>query len=328
MQKRVLIYAITLICGTNAFLGYTTAPHTREVKNIGITPQNSIHQSSLERPNTVLFSTSSQVNEKVSVTSTLISNLAVVALKLRLAKQSSVTCDVKASSSKILLNGTVGPVSVKGRGWSSPLGLTCRAIDASVDTCMLDMNSVIKNRKLILIEPALGDAMVALNAADFGSFITHPLFAAEAPSLGDDRDGGLFEFLREGTEILVHEDQRNGGEVIFYGNCLGEKWRCSLQRGSKQSAHIQVMNASPSPTLVNGAMEAASKDVADMLLTFFNNLIFELDGTYLKFRDLMVRKPSKIRPNGGGAQARASEPTVMIALGIKVRKFPSPGLPF
>lgn len=42
----------------------------------------------------------------------------------------------------------------------------------------------------------------------------------------------------------------------------------------------------------------------------------------------MVRKPSKIRPNGGGAQARASEPTVMIALGIKVRKFPSPGLPF
>merc|ERR1719491_982295 len=116
-------------------------------------------------------------------TSSLISNLAVIALKSRLAQNSGIECEVNASSPDIIFNGTIGPVSVKGRGWGSPLGLTCRAIEANVDQCTLDMNSVIKNRKLLLIEPAIGKAMIALDATDFGNFITHPLFYAQSPSL-------------------------------------------------------------------------------------------------------------------------------------------------
>lgn len=88
-----------------------------------------------------------------SVTSGLISQLAVIALKLRLKGQTHVACDVNASSSKVLLQGKVGPVTVKGRGWQSRLGLTCRAIEATVNTCQLDMSRVISNQKLVLTTP-------------------------------------------------------------------------------------------------------------------------------------------------------------------------------
>ena len=88
------------------------------------------------------------------VTSSLISNLAVVALKLRLKDQSHVSCDVTASSSRIFSSGQVGPVTVRGRSWQSPLGLlTCRAIEATVETCHLDMSRILSQQKLVLTTP-------------------------------------------------------------------------------------------------------------------------------------------------------------------------------
>ena len=88
-----------------------------------------------------------------SVTSSLVSQLAVVALKLRLQDQSGVKCDVTASSSDLLLKGKVGPVTVKGRGWQSRLGLTCRAIEATVDSCDLDIGRIFNSQKLVLTTP-------------------------------------------------------------------------------------------------------------------------------------------------------------------------------
>ena len=87
------------------------------------------------------------------VTSGLISQLAVVALKLRLKDQNHVSCDVTANSSNLLLRGQVGPVTVKGRGWQSRLGLTCRAIEATVDNCSLDLSRILSSRKLVLTTP-------------------------------------------------------------------------------------------------------------------------------------------------------------------------------
>lgn len=87
------------------------------------------------------------------VTSGLISQLAVAALKLRLRGQDHVSCDVIASSSDVLLRGQVGPVTVKGRGWQSRLGLTCRAIEATVDRCDLDVGRILSHRKLLLTTP-------------------------------------------------------------------------------------------------------------------------------------------------------------------------------
>jgi hypothetical protein len=98
------------------------------------------------------YASSSQTSSG-GVTSGLISSLAVVALKLRLQDQTHVSCDVTASSSNVLLRGQVGPVTVKGRGWQSRLGLSCRAIEATVDACDLDMGRIIANRKLVLTTP-------------------------------------------------------------------------------------------------------------------------------------------------------------------------------
>lgn len=88
-----------------------------------------------------------------SVTSGLISQLAVAALKLRLKSQTQVSCYVSASSSNLIMRGQVGPVTVKGRGWGSSLGLTCRVIEATVNQCELDMGRVLANRKLVLTVP-------------------------------------------------------------------------------------------------------------------------------------------------------------------------------
>lgn len=49
----------------------------------------------------------------------------------------------------------MGPVTVKGRGWRSSLGLTCRAIEATVDECQLDMGRVLANQKLVLTTPGM-----------------------------------------------------------------------------------------------------------------------------------------------------------------------------
>jgi len=90
--------------------------------------------------------------QSFDLSSGLISSLAVVALKARLAAQSSVECDVTAQS-KGLIQGRVGPVTVKGRGWQSGLGLTCRAIEATVEVCELDKFRVVKDRKIVLQTP-------------------------------------------------------------------------------------------------------------------------------------------------------------------------------
>lgn len=86
------------------------------------------------------------------MTSNLISQLACVALKRRLKEQTHVSCDLTADANQVL-QGRVGPVTVKGRGWQSPLGLTCNAIEATVNECKLDMGRVISNQKLVLTTP-------------------------------------------------------------------------------------------------------------------------------------------------------------------------------
>ena len=52
-----------------------------------------------------------------------------------------------------------------------------------METCKLDMNSMVKRRKLVLTQPAVGKAMVALDGVDFGNFLTHPLLLGQSPTL-------------------------------------------------------------------------------------------------------------------------------------------------
>lgn len=249
--------------------------------------------------------------EPVSVTSSLISQLAVVALKLRLADQAGVKCDVTASSSDLLLRGRVGPVTVKGRGWQSSLGLSCRAIEATVETCELDSARILQSQKLVLTTPAKGQAMIALNEVDFGNFVTHPLM--KPPGLpgasvnGPSEEG--FKFFKDSVKI----DPSNGGSVVFFGSYLDERWRLTLTRGGEgKRAIIKVV-----PETRNSPIdyEVASNELTKVISNFFNQMVFELDGTFLSFKDMMVT-------------AKGDTPSLMLSLSIVVHKFPSPGLTF
>ena len=132
-----IIAFLSLIHSADCFQSRTVAPGN---------PPHSVRSIQLESQRSP-----SADNPSNAITSSLISSLAVAALKLRLKDQTQVACDVTASSK--LLRGQVGPVCVKGRGWKSNLGLSCRAIEATVDTCSLDMSRIVSNRKLVLTVP-------------------------------------------------------------------------------------------------------------------------------------------------------------------------------
>ena len=241
------------------------------------------------------------------VSSKLISQLAVIALKLRLADQTSVACDVKATGD--MLKGSIGPVTVKGRGWQSNLGLTCMAIEATVDTCKLDISKVMANRKLVLTEPAMGKAMIALSSQDFGNFITHPLLRPPAltQSSSSGNDGAQLTFLKDGSRVNPKD-----GSVTFFASYMGSKYECRLSRASSGESNAVITLQSVEKS------EDANKITAELgetLTDFFNKMTFELDGTFLSFRDMMVTDKGR-------------EPNVMLSLNIKVKKFPSPGLDF
>eukprot|EP00526_Cylindrotheca_closterium_P017513 CAMPEP_0113635786 /NCGR_PEP_ID=MMETSP0017_2-20120614/18658_1 /TAXON_ID=2856 /ORGANISM="Cylindrotheca closterium" /LENGTH=310 /DNA_ID=CAMNT_0000546589 /DNA_START=61 /DNA_END=993 /DNA_ORIENTATION=+ /assembly_acc=CAM_ASM_000147 len=244
------------------------------------------------------------------VTSTLISQLAVGALKLRLHSQTHVDCDVTASPSTVL-RGQIGPVTVKGRGWGSRLGLTCRVIEATVDQCELDMGRVVSKRKLVLNVPAEGRAMVALNSDDFGKFITHPLM--KPPGIVGDasEDDSRLEFMKENVSL-----DAKTGIVTFFGTYLGQTWQFTLQRGSdEEKALIKASLHKSSQSDANADWESVARQLTEITSKFFNEMVFELDGTFLSFSDMMLT-------------GKGQEPIIMLSLGILVKKFPSPGLDF
>lgn len=243
------------------------------------------------------------------ISSSLISRLAVLAIKSRLKEEREVTCEVGFSSSDLLLNGRVGPVTVKGKDWGSGRGLTCRAIEATVDQCELSTSKILTNQKLQLTTPAIGRAMVALNARDFGNFIVHPLM--KPPSAIDGDDSKKIKFLPDGTLI----DPATAA-VIFYATYTGTKWRCVLQRSPMESkkAMVTVSSVSDEASL-DSSQNAISDKIAELLQLFFNEMVFNLDGTYLSFRDMMVT-------------SKGEAPSVMLSLNIKVHKLPSPGIEF
>jgi hypothetical protein len=168
------------------------------------------------------------------------------------------------------------------------------------------MKSVISRQKLILTIPAKGDAMVALDGDDFANFITHPLMKPPQVTEGN----GKISFVKEGIKVDV-----SGGSIVFYLIYDGEKYKCELRRGPDESARAIIDVYPASEFTPADIRDASSKLLTDTVSNFFNEMVFELDGTFLTFSDMMVTG------KGGGA-------TVMLKLDLLVRKFPSPGLAF
>jgi hypothetical protein len=265
------------------------------------------HPSRMAR--TKFTATPTNNDDDTDFLSTLISQLAEVAIRRRLADQRDVSCVLFSKSSDLLLRGRVGPVTIKGKGWKSERGLTCRAIEATVGTCELDIGRILAERKLILTTPALGKAMIALNSKDFGNFITHPLM--KPPSIiGNSKN--QIRFLKEGTIV-----DSESGTVTFCSTYGTSKYDCALKRGSPTGGPA-IVDVIPADSGSNTADGNQAMEMAQALGCFFNEMIFELDGTFLSFQDMMVTPPS----------AKGTSPSVMLALNTRVVKFPSPGVDF
>lgn len=294
-------------CGLQLSMVASRAPFGRQQKGTTI-------DKTLERK--IPFSTISS-NRSSSVTSTLISQLACMALKRRLVDQTHVSCDLTADSNNLFL-GRFGPVTVKGRGWRSPLGLTCKAVEATVNECRLDMGRVISNQKLVLTTPAEGRAMVALSATDFGNFITHPLMKPPSPPIKNNNND---EIANNSRLVFLKEDvsmNSSSGAVTFYGTYAGSKWKFMLQRatnGVEKALIHATLAESRRDDGTNMDYDAIEKSLALSTSKFFNKMVFELDGTFLSFEDMMLTDKGR-------------ESSVMVSLRIKVKKFPSPGLEF
>lgn len=176
---------------------------------------------------------------------------------------------------------------------------------------------MVQKRKLVLHTPAVGKAMVALDYRDFGNFLTHPLLEGQIPRIGEER----FEFDKKNVVI---DDER--GCVVFHGMCGGESWGCVLRKAGEnggRNAAIEVTHIASNSDIdadvdadVDVDIAAMSMELTMVITDFFNNLVFELDGTYLSFQDMKVHKP------------KDQESQILISLGITVRKFPSPGVAF
>jgi hypothetical protein len=233
-----------------------------------------------------------------SVSSSLVSQLAIVALKLRLARQESVDCQVAPLQPLDLMQGRVGPVTVTGTAWQSGLGLTCRAIQARVETCELDLKRLLSDRKLVLQVPALGQAQIVMDAQDFGNFMGHPLLKPPLISLQ-----GPIEFIK--SHVVI-----NDKTVQFKIRHANQEWTCLLQRAGPTSRQRALIRVVPIDEAGLETAQALSRGLTD----YFNQIVFELDGTFLAFGDLIVKE--------------GPAPVVVLALDIRVRKFPSPGLAF
>jgi hypothetical protein len=166
--------------------------------------------------------------------------------------------------------------------------------------------------------------MVALSDTDFGNFITHPLMKPPSPPQltnkssvngNSSADNNKLLFLRENVSL-----DPSSGIVTFYGTYAGSKWKFMLQRktttnnnGDKASIHASLVKEEEGSIIQD--VDAIEKALTKTTSKFFNEMDFELDGTFLSFDDMMLTE-------------KGSEPSVMISLRIKVIKFPSPGLEF
>jgi hypothetical protein len=164
---------------------------------------------------------------------------------------------------------------------------------------------------------AEGRAMVALSAIDFGNFITHPLMQPATPPVveGIVNNKNKLEFLKDNVRIDAAI-----GSVTFCGMYGGMQWEFDLRRAESGKAAMITARPSSYDYGENNLKERENLDLLAVALSqttsnFFNHMVFELDGTFLSFNDMMVTNKGK-------------EASVMLSLAITVKKFPSPGLEF
>ena len=154
--------------------------------------------------------------------------------------------------------------------------------------------------------------MIALDKNDFGNFLAHPLIRPPSIKANESVGGGANNllFLRDGVSI-----DPVLGTVNFYALLHDKKWNCSLRRGDRDHKRA-IVEVTPTVEVECGPnTEELSSVLSEEITTYFNDILFELDGTFLTFKDMMITD-------------KGASPSVMFKMGITVEKFPSRNLAF
>ena len=229
-----------------------------------------------------------------------LSGVAKLVLESRLQELQSVEVQVRASPLAILGGGVDG-VRVSGRGWCTPMRLSCRELDVSVGRTAIDVQALVSSRRILLQRAAEGDATMVFSGADWQNFLEHPLMSAAianrrrtvpcpcisfAGSRAAVRPDGVEFTLRWGDDALqARLYQRQGGQVV----------------ASVRADDLVVVETSAAAADV-GADTA--RLAAMWIVGLFENLVLDLDGCELRFRSL-----------------RAATDKLELRLGVRVRSF-------
>lgn len=236
-----------------------------------------------------------------------LSGVAKIVLESRLQELQSVDVQVRASPLAILSGGVDG-VRVSGRGWCTPMRLSCRELDVSVGRTAIDVQALVSSRRILLQRAAEGDATMVFSGADWQHFLEHPLMAAAianrrctlpcpcisfAGSRAVVRPDGVEFTLRWGEHALqARLYQRQGGQVV----------------ASVRADDLVVVE----PAAAAADVDADTARLAAMwIVGLFENLVLDLDGCELRFRSL-----------------RAATDKLELRLGVRIRSFPSLDITF
>lgn len=268
--------------------------------------------------------------------SALLSTVATLVLQARLREAGSIDVCVDATPTS-LLSGGVDGVRVRGRGWCTPLRLSCSALDMDVGATAIDPSALLTQRKIVLKRPALGRAQIHFRDADWDSFLVHPLMdsaidarrataAAAAPA--------VVSFARARSRIRPPSASSQSGAVEFTLMWGGEALRARLTQSvadgqvSVIARPLTTRNDVDAATKGSGGeqMAKASADAAAAWLAgLFAALVIDLDGCELSFRRLKV--VTSAAPSGDTAAASAAA-ELSLNLDVCVRSFPSPAINF
>jgi hypothetical protein len=219
----------------------------------------------------------------------VLSRVAEVGLKLKLARHRGVAIDVTASPGKILAGGVEG-VKVSGAEWASPGRLTCKSLDVSVGETVVDLPKLLTpfSPQIVMKVPAKGRAEIVFNAQDWGNFLVHPLVGRATLPLGE------FRFSRLGAAVDAERQCAS-----FAGTWRGAEVRMELSQAP--GGEVQVREAAPGAADPEGELGRA-------LAEWFATLDVNLDGAHFFLREIRFARPGALR----------------LLLAVRVDSFPNP----
>ncbi|KAJ1490742.1 hypothetical protein T484DRAFT_3298053 [Baffinella frigidus] len=218
----------------------------------------------------------------------ILSRVAEVGLKLKLARHRGVAVDVTASPAKILAGGVEG-VQVSGKLWASPGKLTCKQLDVQVGETVIDIPQLLSpfSPQIVMKVPARGTAAIVFDPADWGNFLVHELVGkAQLPQ-------GEFRFSRAGASIDAARQC-----ALFSGEWRGEQVQLELSQ-SRQGGEVSVREAGK----VDGEGE-----LCGALAAWFQDLDVNLDGAHFFLEEIRFGAPNLVR----------------LKLNVRVDRFPNP----